>query len=217
MRNTMTTSPGNSARRPLLTALSLACAFALWGCANKEKEDRDFHTSGSRDADQRAEQRIVKEAQLRGEGEGADARQDKGKKPLYDRLGGDKGLAIIVDDFVNRAMADPRVNWERKGITHGGIAGIGDKSSEWTADPAAVANLKKHIAQFIALATGGPAKYEGRDMSSSHKGMKITNAEFDATIGDLKATLDALRIATDEQKELLSVVESTRPQVVEVR
>ena len=47
--------------------------------------------------------------------------------------------------------------------------------------------------------------------------MKITNAEFDASIGDLKATLDTLKIAAEEQKELLSVFESVRPQVVEKR
>jgi hemoglobin len=202
-------------RQSLITALVLVLVA---GCANEEKEDRDFHTSGSREADQRAEQRIVKEAQLRGEGEGADARQDQGKKPLYDRLGGDKGVGIIVDDFINRALADPRVNWERKGITRGGVLGIGDKSAEWNADPTSVARLKKHIVQFLTLATGGPAvKYEGRTMRESHKGLKITNAEFDATVGDLKATLDSLRVATDEQKELIAVVESTRPQIVEER
>jgi hemoglobin len=47
--------------------------------------------------------------------------------------------------------------------------------------------------------------------------MKITNAEFDAAVGDLKATLDKFQVPTDEQKELLAIVESTRPQVVEER
>jgi len=47
--------------------------------------------------------------------------------------------------------------------------------------------------------------------------MNITNPEFDATIGDLKATLDKLQIPNREQKELLAIVESTRPQIVTVR
>ena len=54
-------------------------------------------------------------------------------------------------------------------------------------------------------------------MKSAHTGMQITNTQFDASVGDLKATLDKLQIPTAEQKELLAIIESTRPQIVEVR
>jgi hemoglobin len=47
--------------------------------------------------------------------------------------------------------------------------------------------------------------------------MRIDNSQFDAAIGDLKATLDRQRIPIDDQKELLAIIESTRPQIVEVR
>ena len=47
--------------------------------------------------------------------------------------------------------------------------------------------------------------------------MHISNPEFDAAVGDLKATLNKLKIANKEQKELLSVIESTRPQIAEER
>jgi hemoglobin len=52
---------------------------------------------------------------------------------------------------------------------------------------------------------------------SVHAGMRITNSEFDATIGDLKVSLDKLRIPNREQKELLAIMESTRPQIVTER
>ena len=113
----------------------LMLAIAV-GCGSPEKRDRDFDTSGSRDADQRAEQRISKQQQLRGEGGGDAASQQESQQSLYDRLGGEKGMTAIVDDFVDRAIADPRVNWERKGIKRGGVLGIGDKSAEWSATPA---------------------------------------------------------------------------------
>ena len=71
--------------------------------------------------------------------------------------------------------------------------------------------------EFLSVATGGPTQYGGRDMKQVHTNMHITNAEFDATIGDMKATLDKLQIPADEQKELLAVLESTRPQVAERR
>jgi hemoglobin len=197
-----------------INTIALASAALVIGCGSGQKKDRDFHTSGSREADQRAEQRIAKDQQIRGEGDSGDS---KVKKPLFDRLGGQEGIDRLVGDFVSRALADPRVNFQRRGITRGGVLGVGDKPVEWNPTDESVGKVKKHIAQFIALATGGPTKYEGRDMKDSHKGMKITNAEFDAAIGDMKATLDAQRVPIEEQKELLAVLESTRSQVVSER
>ena len=199
------------------TCLSIGLTVALLaaGCAQDEKKDRDFFTSGSREADQRAEQQVSKSEQLRGEADGEELPPEK--KSLFDRLGGEAGITTIVEDFTSRVLADPRVNWERKGIRTGGFLGIRDRSVAWDPHPEAVVRLKKHLTQFIALSTGGPAVYEGKDIRASHAGMRITNAEYDAAIGDLKATLDKLGIGTEEQKELLSIVETTRPQIVEIR
>lgn len=188
-------------------------ALMLLGCANGEEKDRDYFTSGSRDADQRAEQRMAKVEQLRGGEEG----EAEIERTLYERLGGQQGLTAIVDDFVNRALADPRVNWERKGVRTGSLLPWRNDPVEWTPDARNVARMKKHIVQFLSLATGGPTQYEGREMKRVHQGLRISNAEFDAAVGDLKATLDALGVPDQEQKELMSIVESTRPQVVEER
>jgi hemoglobin len=143
--------------------------------------------------------------------------EDAKKLTLYERLGGEKGISAIVDDFVARVLADPRVNWERKGVKEGGLSFDRWKSVEWSASPENVNKLKKHLAQFLAVATGGPAKYEGREMKSVHAGMHITNAQFDASVGDLKTTLDKLQVPNAEQKELLAIIETTRPQVAEKR
>ena len=200
-------------RRALLPILVLPLAL-LCGCGNKQTQDRDFHTSGSREADQRAEQQVAKVQQLRGEG-GKEGQAVK--KSLFDRLGGDQGIDAIVDDWIGRALADPRVNWERKGVKQGGLSFSRGKSLEWEPNAQAVANMKKHIAQFVKVATGGPAKYEGREMKEVHANMRITNAEFDAAIGDLKSSMDKLGVPTEQQKELLSIVKSTRPQVASER
>ena len=42
-------------------------------------------------------------------------------------------------------------------------------------------------------------------MISSHAGMGITNAEFDALIGDRVTTLNKCKVGEREQSELLSV------------
>jgi hemoglobin len=122
-----------------------------------------------------------------------------------------------VDDFLPRILDDPRVNFDRKGVTQGGFSFHRGKSEEWNATPENIATLKVHLVQFFDLATGGPSKYQGKEMKSAHANMHITNAEFDASLGDLKATLDKLGVGVKEQKELLAVVESTRPEIVQDR
>lgn len=199
--------------------LMVSVLGATMGCGGTRgsKETDEFFTSGSREADQRASQRMAKEQQLAG------GNQDKGASPqaagqrtLFERLGGEQGITALVDDFTTRVLADPRVNWERKGVKRGGLF-TRDESMTWNPTPQNVARLKKHLVQFLSLATGGPAKYDGGDMKAVHAGMRISNPEFDAAVGDLKASLDKLRISDQEQKELLAVVESTRPQIVTER
>lgn len=206
------------------TTLSLALVIFA-GCAGGPAEqDRDYTTSGSREADQRAEQRMAKDQQLKGgaeEGQKTEAKSGavvaEEKKTLYDRLGSADGVGRIVEDFVTRLVADPQVNFERKGVKVGGLGLSRGKSVEWQATPGNLAEIKKNLAQFIALKTGGPTEYGGPDFKAVAAGKHVTNAEFDAAVGDLKASLDMLKIANQEQKELVALMESTRPQFVEER
>jgi hemoglobin len=226
-----------------LALLLLAVALgALVGCGTGKtaKKQQDFFTSGSREADQRASQRMAKVEQLTGSGEGtgekgvkkAQPRPDnssgsttnkpaqvEGKLALFDRLGGQEGLIRMVEDFTPRVLQDPRVNWQRRGTKRGAFSFRRNRRETvaWNATPENIANLKRHLIQFLALATGGPAQYDGKDMKSAHSAMRISNPEFDAAIGDLKASLDKLRIPNKEQKELLAIIESTRPQIVTQR
>jgi hemoglobin len=200
---------------PVFTRLLLVLVLFLplgCGLGGRGEAREGFFTSGSPEADQRADQRIPREGQV-----GANGEDDEEIATLFDRLGGDPTLNAIVDDFINRAIQDPRVNWERQGVTSGGGIFRRGESVAWDPSAENVARLKLHMAQFLALATGGPAHYEGQNIESSHEDMRITNAEFDATVGVLKATLDRLQIPSQEQKELLAIIESTRPQIVTER
>lgn len=195
---------------------------ALGGCGGSKatKKQDDFFTSGSREADQRASQRMAKEQQLAGKAQDkkkeGDNAQAAARQTLFARLGGEQGIAAIVEDFTARVLADPRVNWERKGVKRGGLFSR-DETVAWNPTPQNVARLKTHLVQFLSVATGGPPKYGGKEMKAAHADMRIGNPEFDAAVGDLKASLDKLRIPDAEQKELLAVVESTRPQIVTER
>jgi hemoglobin len=126
-------------------------------------------------------------------------------------------MTAIVDDFVPRVMSDPRVNWDRKGVKQGGFSIHRGRLVTWNPTPEAVQQLKKHLVQFLSLTTGGPSVYEGREIKQAHAGMHITNAEFDASVGDLKASMDKLQVPLKEQKELLALIESTRPEIAAER
>jgi hemoglobin len=227
-------------RRALVLLLAPAAAgLLLAGCRSSpaDKANANFFTSGSREADQRASQRMAQAEQLSGSGEGAGekgvkkAKQasttsggdtNKGavateKLALFDRLGAVAGISNIVMDFTARALDDPRVNWDRQGVTHGGLSIHRGKSETWKPTSQHVALLQKHLIEFLALATGGPAQYTGKQIEPVHANMHISNPEFDATMGDLKASLDKLKVPNTEQKELLAIIESTRPEIVTER
>ncbi len=227
------------ARSWVYGVLCFVMGVVLAGCGGggKAVNKQPFFTSGNPQADQRASQRMAKAEQLAGSGEGAGEREAsgaskapsgigrgsgsgpataQGKQSLYERLGGENGLTALVNDFLPRVMQDPRVNWDRKGLKNGGWFHH-NPSVTWSPTPQNVASVKKHMIEFLTLTTGGPAHYDGQEIKSGHNGMQISNAEFDAAVGDIKASLDNLKVANQEQKELLAIVESTREEIVTER
>ena len=217
---------------------TVALVSLMAGCgggANPQKNN-SFFTSGSKEADQRASQTMAKSEELSGAGEGSGEKGVKKasggstdnsgattggaeatqKTSLYSRLGGTAGISNIVNDVMPRLLQDPRVNWDRKGVKRTGLFHHGP-SVTWNDTPQTEAVLKQHMVEFLCLAAGGPAHYTGKEIKSGHAGMQISNPEFDAAIGDFKATLDHLKVPNTEQKELLAILESTRPEIVEER
>ena len=118
---------------------------------------------------------------------------------LYQRLGEKRGIAAVVDSFVNLAASDAKVNFTRDGKFKG----------------MDVPYLKGQLTDFISMVTGGPVKYVGKDMKTAHAGMKIKGAEFDALANDLAITLDKFKVPANEKKELLTLVASTKNTIVE--
>ena len=126
------------------------------------------------------------------------------RRTLYERIGGEATIVAIVDDLVARAAADPKVNFTRTGTTR-----------PWEATPENVARLKQRLIQFLGTATGGPQRYEGEDMRTAHRGMRITPLEYTAFVKDVAASLDAAGVKEKERKELLAIIESARGTIVE--
>ena len=116
---------------------------------------------------------------------------------LYKRLGGREGIAIVVGDFVGNMAADPRVNARFKDM----------KGPD-------VERLKSNLADQICDLTGGPCSYLGRDMKTTHKGMRITEAEWNATVDNLGKALDKNKVGDKEKSELVGLLVPMKPDIV---
>jgi hemoglobin len=182
-----------------LHALAILLLMIVAGCAGGAG-DNGVSSSGDPEADLRAEQRISSDGKT------------KTDRTLYERFGGAETITALVDDMTTRTIADPRVNFERKNVR---TNVLGAKYDAWDPSPSNVEQFKRHMVEFLTLAAGGPAEYTGGDVRAVHKGMKITNNEFDAMVGDIKASMDKLGIPTREKRDLLAIVETTRKQIVE--
>ena len=181
-----------------LAVAALGLTLVMAGCAGSGGGESELPSSGNPDADARAEQRVDK--------------KDGKEATLYERLGGSRGITAVVDDMTARVIADPRVNFERKDVRRSVLL---RKYDAWEPTPQNVARFKQHMVEFLTLAAGGPAKYTGRELRTVHDDMLITNAEFDAMVGDVKASMEKQGINAREQKEVLAIVETTRKQIVE--
>jgi hemoglobin len=125
------------------------------------------------------------------------------EKSLYERLGGEAAVKAVVEDFVERAAANPKVNFTRKGTPN-----------EWKPTPDGLTRLKQMLVDFVGSATGGPQKYTGKSMKDAHQGMQITADEFNALAADLKASLDKFNVPAKEQDELLKAVAGTAKDII---
>ena len=113
---------------------------------------------------------------------------------LYQRLGGLDAIRAVVSDFLTRVTADARINAFFRGVDE--------------------EDLKAELTDQICQATGGPCHYTGKSMREAHAQLTVTNADFDALVGDLKASLDHFGVGAREQSELLGALGGMRKDIV---
>jgi len=115
-------------------------------------------------------------------------------KSLYDRLGGKPAIQAVIHDFLGNVAADAKIN-KRFAKTD-------------------IPKLEGLLVDQVCNATGGPCTYAGKDMKTAHQGMKITEAEFNALVGDLKKSLDKYKVGAPEQKDLLGALGGMKGDIV---
>lgn len=120
------------------------------------------------------------------------------EKSLYERVGGYNALAAVVDDFIGRLVSDKR--FEKF------FAGHSVDSKK---------RIRQHILDQFCAATGDPCVYMGRDMKTTHTGLGIREADWDAAAKHLAASLDKFKVPEKEKGEMLAFVTSLKKDIVE--
>jgi hemoglobin len=113
---------------------------------------------------------------------------------LYERLGGEAGVAAITEGLLIRSADDPRIR---------------DDFAE-----ADIVNLHTRLVEHLCALTGGPCTYGGRDMKAAHVGLGLTEADFNALVENLVDAMTERGVPIAAQNELLAILAPMRGEII---
>ncbi|EEA93603.1 group 1 truncated hemoglobin [Pseudovibrio sp. JE062] len=118
-------------------------------------------------------------------------------KTLYERLGGYDAISAVVDNLLPRLQSDDLLArfWQNRGED-------------------GITREKQLLIDYLANSAGGPLYYTGRDMVLTHKGMGITEADWEAFLGHLKATLESFSLPEAEFNDAVGFVSSLKEEIL---
>jgi hemoglobin len=117
------------------------------------------------------------------------------KSSLYDRLGGEAGVAAIADSLIDRVAGDPKLGRSFKDTN--------------------LKHIKTLLAEQICDLSGGPCHYSGDTMKETHAGHHISEAEFYGMVADLRTILKERHVSLGATNELLRLLAPMKRDVVE--
>lgn len=120
------------------------------------------------------------------------------KDSLYKRLGGYDALAAVTDDFIGRLASDKQLEKFFIGLSN-------DSKGR----------VRQLVVDQLCAATGGPCIYLGRDMKTAHKGLGITESDWDVAVKHLLATLDKFKVPPQEKNEVVTALSGLKKDIVE--
>ena len=117
---------------------------------------------------------------------------------LYSRLGGYDAIVAVVDDLLARLKADAQLGrfWQHRGED-------------------GLRREKQLLIDFLCSSAGGPLMYVGRDMKTAHKGMSISESDWQVFIGHVDATFASFEVPASERDAVLGFVGGIKADIVE--
>jgi hemoglobin len=117
------------------------------------------------------------------------------RAPLYERLGGEQGVAAIAHALIERVAADPRIGASFKDTN--------------------LSHIQQMLAEQICDLSGGPCHYSGDSMRESHAGHHISEADFYGMVSDLRDILHERHVSIGATNELLRLLAPMKRDIVE--
>ncbi len=123
---------------------------------------------------------------------------DPSPTTLYGRLGGYDAIAAVADNLLPRLISDDQLGrfWEHRGED-------------------GLQREKQLLVDFLCHQAGGPLYYTGRNMLTTHRGMRNSESDWQRFIGHLNATLAHFELGDAEQNDVLAFIHSTKAEIVE--
>jgi len=115
---------------------------------------------------------------------------------LYQAFGAKAGLVRLMDDFMARLLADPRMNPFFKDVDQ--------------------AHVKAQLVDQFCEVSGGPCKLAGPTMKKAHAGFDIDKAAFNALVEVLQQAMDAQGIPFGAQNRMLARLAPLHREIVNV-
>ncbi|MBC7469071.1 MAG: group 1 truncated hemoglobin [Ramlibacter sp.] len=116
---------------------------------------------------------------------------------LFHTFGDKPGLVKLMDDFMLRLEADPRMAPHFK--------------------EANKQRVKEQLVDQFCQVTGGPCVYKGADMKSSHANLDIGKRDFNGLVEVLQQAMDAQGIPFTAQNQLLAQLAYMHRDIITVK
>jgi hemoglobin len=119
-------------------------------------------------------------------------------KTLYERLGGYDAIAAVANDLVARLNRDPQLGrfWAHRGED-------------------SIKREERLLIDFLCERAGGPIYYRDREMLLAHRGMKISDSDWNVFLGHAAATPAKFKVPESEQRDVVAFVQSLKNDIVE--
>jgi hemoglobin len=127
-----------------------------------------------------------------------DAAAEGAEPSLYRRLGGYDAIAAVVDDFIGKMVTDPALSRFFQGFSN-------DSKGR----------IRQLVVDQLCAATGGPCVYVGRDMKEAHAGSGISEKDWGRSTELLIASMDRFRVGQKEKAEVIAVLTTLKPDIVD--
>ena len=116
---------------------------------------------------------------------------------LYQAFGEKPGLVLLMDDFMQRLLADPRTGPYFQ--------------------PSNQQRVKEQLVEQFCQLSGGPCIYKGADMKSSHAELDIKKSDFHALVEVLQRSMDVRGISFARQNQMLALLAPMHRDIIAVK